>query len=172
MTTLQRPDDWEDPVVIPVATPPERILVPFDGSHNAERALAWACLIAEGTSAEVIVLVAFEQPTTLRGRGAVYVETVGEELNDEARELAEEAVARVAERGVRARGVVMRDDAARAILDTAEQDECDLIVMGRHGLTAELKRASSALDRFRELLAGGVSDKVARHASVPVLVVA
>ena len=38
----ERPADWESPVVVPEAEVPERILVPFDGSHNAERALAWA----------------------------------------------------------------------------------------------------------------------------------
>jgi nucleotide-binding universal stress UspA family protein len=171
MTSLPRPPDWDDPVSIPDIAPPTRVLVPFDGSHNAERALAWAALVAAAAGAEVVVTVAYEQPMTLRGRGSTYVETVGGELEDEATALAEEAVRVLTGRGLSARGVVVEAEAARAVLDTVDREKCDLVVMGRQGLTAELRRVSSVLDRFRELLQGGVADKVTRHATVPVLVV-
>lgn len=171
MSSLARPDDWDDPVQLPEVTSPKRILVPFDGSHNAERALAWAELVASTTRAEVVVVVAFEQPLTMRGRGAAYIETVRDELSHEATVLAQEAVELLRAHGVDARGIVVKGEPARAILDTADDERCDLIAIGRQGLTAEVRGVSGALDRFRELLQGGVAEKVTRHAAVPVLVV-
>lgn len=46
------------------------------------------------------------------------------------------------------------------ILEFAEAEDCDLIVLGRHGHTA-----------FRKILFGNVTEKVARHASCPVLII-
>lgn len=172
MNVHARPEDWEDPVVLPEVTSPQRVLVPFDGSHNAERALAWAAHVCDTEGAEVIVLVGFEQPLTLRGRGANYIEAVREELEEEAKQLAAEAVRLLIGRGVSARGLVVKGDVPHAILDTADAEGCDLVVIGRRGLSAEVGGMSSALDRVRDMLQGGVSDKVIRHASVPVLVVA
>lgn len=171
MTGHTRPGDWNDPVVVPVVGMPERILVPFDGSHNAERALAWAGGVA-GNGAEVVVMVGYEQPLTVRGRGAAYIESVREELETEARELAGEAVGQLHDRGVAARGVVVKGDVPRAILDIARTENCGLIVLGRQGLSAEVGGVTGALDRVHDLLQGGVSDKVIRHSPVPVLVVA
>ncbi len=171
MTTLARPDDWDDPVELAPVAAPKRLLVPFDGSHNSERALSWARLIALESSAEVIVMVAYEQPITMRGRGAAYIETIRDELSDEAIHLAQESVTLLIAQGVNARGVVVKGEPARAVLDTVDDESCDLIVIGRHGLTAELRGVASALDRFRDLLTGGVADKVTQHALIPVLVV-
>ena len=99
---------------------PKRVLVCFDGSHTSERALAWASLLAGATAAELVVIVAFEQPLTMRGRGALYVESIRDELEGEATELAREAVAALTGQGLNARGVVVKGEVAHAILDTAE----------------------------------------------------
>ena len=176
----ERPADWESPVVVPEAEVPERILVPFDGSHNAERALAWARMIALGTGSEVLVLVGYTQPLTMRGRGAAYIESVREdleiealrdELADEAAELAREGVQVLVTAGVQARGIVLKGDITRGILETAAQEGCGLILLGRQGLTAEVGGVSGAAGMIRDLLQGGVSEKVTRHAEVPVVVV-
>lgn len=164
----RRPDDWDEPVAISEAPTPRKILVPFDGSHTAERALAWSILAARNNDAEVVVVVAFDPPLTVKGRSASYVEEMKATLEGEAKELAEEAVARLLDRGVTARGVVVRGDVARAILATADEESVDLIVLGRQGLTHE---AGGTLEKFRALMSGGVAEKVSRHANVPVLVV-
>jgi nucleotide-binding universal stress UspA family protein len=163
-----RPDDWERAVEIPDAARPRRILVPFDGSHTAERALSWGILAARNNDAELIVVVAFDPPLTIRGRSASYVEERKATLEEEAKELAQEAVEALLARGMSARGIVAKDDVARAILQTADDESVDLIVIGRQGLTHE---AGGSLDRFRDLMSGGVAEKVSRHASVPVLMV-
>lgn len=169
MTT--RPHDWEAPVALPEVPTPIRVLVPFDGSHNGERALGHAARLAEAAAAEIIVMVGFEQPLTLRGRGAEYIESLRTELADEAADLAREAVQLLIGRGCRARGIVVKGEIARAILDTAEDERVDLIVMGRRGLSAELSGLHGAIDRLQRAIQGGVAHKVLEHARVPVLVV-
>lgn len=168
MNAFDRPDDWDNPVVVPTVSAPERVLVAFDGSHNSERALAWSALVARGASSEVIVLVGYTQPLTMRGRGAAYVEAVRDDLAGEAAELAAEGVQALVAESVRARGIVLKGDVARGIIETAQEEQCELIVMGRQGLTAE---SSGVAGRLRDLLQGGVAEKVTRHSEIPVLVV-
>lgn len=164
----RRPDDWDKPVEIPDAPVPRKILVPFDGSHTGERALAWSTLVARNNDAEIVVVVAFDPPLTVKGRGASYVEEMKATLEGEARELAEESVARLLDHGVTARGVVVKGDVARSILETADDESVDLIVLGRQGLTHEV---GGTIEKFRALMSGGIAEKVSRHANVPVLVV-
>lgn len=171
MNISAQPSDWENPIQLPEVTTPARVLVPFDGSHNAERALAWAAYVAQAGGQELVVVVAYEQPTTMRGRGAQYVEEVREHLEREATGLASEATVLMQERGVSARAIVIRGDIARSILDVAESERCGLVILGRQGISAELGGVASAIDRVRDLMQGGVAEKVVRHAPVPVLVV-
>jgi nucleotide-binding universal stress UspA family protein len=49
-------------------------------------------------------------------------------------------------------------DPASEILDRADEQECDLIVMGTHGLTG-----------LRRILMGSVAEQVSRKATCPVL---
>lgn len=166
-----RPHDWDEPVQLPELTNPRRVLVAFDGSHCAERALAWAASLCRAGGAELLVVCAYEPPLTVRGRGAAYVEEAREALAEEARDLAGEAVALLVGSGVNARGIVVADEPTRAVLDTAEDEAVELIVLGRSGLTAELRGLTGRIVRMRDLLTGGVADKVGRHGTVPVLLV-
>jgi nucleotide-binding universal stress UspA family protein len=166
-----RPHDWEAPVSLPEVSKPQRVLVAFDGSHNSERALAWAAYVARKRDIEVVVVVAYEQPLTMRGRGAPYIETITEQMEDEAKELANEAVGLLRDRGLAGRGIVIKGDVPRAILDTVESEACELVLIGRQGVSAEIGGVAGAIDKVRDMLQGGVSDKVVRHASVPVVVV-
>ena len=76
----------------------------------------------------------------------------------DARELATEAAELLIGRGRSARAVVVRGDPAEGILEIAESESADLIVMGRRGL-----------GRLRGVLVGSVSERVSRHAECPVL---
>ncbi len=171
MNTPNRPQDWEDPVSLPDVELPRRLLVAFDGSHNAERALAWAERVAALHDTEVVVVVAYEQPMTMRGRGATYIEEARMALEQEAKDLAAEAVQLLLERGRAGRAVVVRGDVPHAILDVAESEDCGLVLIGRQGISAEVGGLAGSLERVRNLLEGGVTDKVVRHAVVPVIVV-
>jgi nucleotide-binding universal stress UspA family protein len=165
----ERPDDWDDPVVIPELTVSfDTILVPFDGSHAAESALAHADRVAVATGGEIVVVVAYDPPITVRRRGILEVEHERSAQEAEATELAQESAAILLDRGRRARAVVVRGDPASAILETADAESADLVVMGRRGLGTEV---NAGLPFLRDLRQGSVAEKVARHAVVPVLLV-
>ena len=148
----------EEPLEIPELQDVHRILVPVDGSTGSEQGLAYANLIAGLTGAEVVVVVAFDPPLAIRRRGILQTEHLQVSMEKDARELATEAAELLVERGRSARAVIVRGHAAEAILDTAESEHVDLIVMGRRGL-----------GRLRGAIVGSVSERVARHAEVPVL---
>jgi nucleotide-binding universal stress UspA family protein len=166
--TDERPADWDEPVTLPaVDLSFERILVPFDGSHASEHALAWAKEFSGRTGAEVIVVVAYDPPFTVRRRGGITLESLRHEMESEAQSLAEEAVQLLVDRNVRARGIVVRGDVVDAILETAQDERADIIFLGRRGLSSEARAKGGR----HELVHGSVADKIARHAQAPVVLV-
>jgi nucleotide-binding universal stress UspA family protein len=168
MSTPERPADWDQPVTIPeVDTAFATVLVPFDGSRGAERALAYAARLAEVTGAEIVIVVAYDPPITVRRRGAITLDQIQSEMEEEATSLAVEAVEELEARGNEARGVVVRGEIVDAIIETAEGEGADIIILGRRGLSHDLRSQGG----MRELGHGSVADRVARHADVPVLVV-
>jgi nucleotide-binding universal stress UspA family protein len=155
-----RPPDWDEPLRIPeIASEIRTILAPVDGSEHSERGLAYASILAKATGAAIVVIVAFDPPHTIRRRGTIAVVSERSEMEQDAIELAEEAVALLKARGHEARAVAARGDAVSAILETADAEHADLVVMGRRGLSA------------LHGMVGSVSERVARHASVPVVLV-
>jgi nucleotide-binding universal stress UspA family protein len=142
-----------------------RVLIAYDGSDQAKEAIAVAArLFGRGTPATV--LHAWEPM-------AVYVGTLGmaatpipeeAEAQDEARaERRAEAGAQHARAlglAAEARAERFTSSAWRTIVDAAERDGADLIVMGTRGLSG-----------MRPLLLGSVSHHVAQHALCPVLIV-
>ncbi len=79
----------------------------------------------------------------------------------EARQLAIEAIVqRARAAGAEARGMTWDGDAGESIVDVAESESADLIVVGTHDRGA-----------VGRLFLGSVSDHVVRHARCPVMVV-
>jgi nucleotide-binding universal stress UspA family protein len=164
---MARPADWDAPVEIPeVETSLEKIAVLFDGSRASERALGFAAAFARYSGGEIIVVVAYNAPMTRRRRGGITVEGLRSEMEEEAHELASESVTLLIEKGLRARAIVVRGDIADAILDTIDAEAANIAILGRTGLTSEARGG----DR-REWGSGSVTDKVVRHATIPVMVV-
>ncbi len=152
------PVDDDEPLRIPeIDTTMERILCPVDGSEGSEISLAWADAISSVTDAEIVVVVACDPPVTIRRRGILEVEHLRVEMEEDAKEIATEAIELLLARGRRARAIVVVGEPVEAILETSQTEDVDLIVMGRRGR-----------GRLPGALVGSVSEKVARHAPVPV----
>ena len=132
-----------------------KILVAYDGSESAKRALEEAAKLIRDGGSVTVVSVAEELPQF--GRAAAML--VPEEHDERRREL-REAKTMLAERGIAAEVVERRGDAATMILDEAEKEGVELIVMGTRGLGSG-----------RRWLLGSVSTKVLHHAPSNVLVV-
>jgi nucleotide-binding universal stress UspA family protein len=129
-----------------------RIVIGYDGSDAAKRALERAAALANGGPVVVVSAV-----TPLISRAAQIADPV--EAEDHARHLAE-AKARLGELGVDANAVEGIGDPATVIVAEAEEIGADLIVVGSEG--------KSLIER---LLVGSVSSEVARKAAADVLVV-
>jgi nucleotide-binding universal stress UspA family protein len=156
-----RPDNWDQPTTIPDIPPTmRRILVAIDGSDHAELGLAHAAREATWSGAEVLVLVAFDHPVRFRRRGMLPADAFLAQLEADAVELAGEATELLLSRGLRARAIAVQGEAVEAIIETADAEDVDLVVIGRRGL-----------GHLRELLIGSVSDRVVTRCRRPVLVV-
>ncbi len=125
-----------------------KILVAYDGSAEAKLAVERAAEIAKLEHAEVAVISVV--PITTSGRGGGIDPT--DDVPRHARQL-DEAIARLAELGTTARGIETVGHAAEGIIQTAESEGTNLIVIGSRG--------RSGVTRF---LMGSVSARVAQHA--------
>lgn len=144
---------------------PAKILLPSDGSEDAELAAQTAVDLAEKTGSELHVLtVGRRYPATYYEAHAygAYDERIAEECRQEAREVLEQQV-RIVERlggKVAESHLMIRSRRDEAIVQLAEEIGAGLIVMGSRGLGG-----------VRRALLGSVSDSVVRHAHCPVLIV-
>ncbi|MEW2548251.1 universal stress protein [Streptomyces sp. NPDC047002] len=133
-----------------------RIVVGYDGSRSALRALEWAKNRAAATGTAVDAVIAWQLPATYGWAGYA---TERELARWADRELSE-AVARVLDTGPYApvHEHVRCGNAARVLLDMAEGAE--LLVLGSHGRGG-----------FARVLIGSVAAHCVRHAPCPVVVV-
>jgi nucleotide-binding universal stress UspA family protein len=134
----------------------KKILVAIDGSTYSKLVLPAAIEVATKFDGEIVVLHVSEHD---RGRAAVFTL----ETPAEATTMVGAAVRTAREAGVTAKGE-LRDVAvghiAKAIVETAETNAIDLIVMGSRGLSD-----------VQGLVLGSVTHKVMQTTDVPVLVV-
>ena len=138
----------------------DRILVPTDGSSETERAVEHAAELAVAHGAELHGVYVVNSATF----AGLPMETSWEGVGDVLREEGEAALERVEEiaaaHGVAATSRVLEGSPSRRIVEYAEAEDCDLVVMGTHG--------RGGIDR---LLLGSVAEGVVRASSVPVLTV-
>jgi nucleotide-binding universal stress UspA family protein len=139
----------------------ERILVGYDGSDNAERALTRAIQVAKQFKAEVrIVVVADTMSYAVAASGGLY-RRFNEQTKENAVNLASAALDTAKDAGLK--DVYASDEEgqpADMILTLATEYKVNLIVVGRRGVRG--------LERF---LMGSVSSAVINNAKCDVLVV-
>jgi nucleotide-binding universal stress UspA family protein len=131
-----------------------RILLAYDGSEGAEKALDMARTLARRFSANILVVVAFDQLPRVSSPSAEDMRHI-----HESRAVADRISKLLRDEGIEAESDVLEGPAADAIINAAEARDIDLIVMGSRGF-----------GQFRGLLLGSVSDRVLHYANVPVLV--
>jgi nucleotide-binding universal stress UspA family protein len=140
--TPDAPDDWYE------------IVVGYDGSEPARRALTRAATLANERTRIVVVGIAEPYPrsgvTIPANRDSAESQRRRDELDD--------ARALLSDRGVEADVVHARGDAVKVLVEASRH--ADLVIVG-----------SRKLSRFRRLVLGSVSAKVVRDAASDVLVV-
>ena len=131
----------------------KRILAPTDFSDLSAEGVRYACKLAKDVGAQVVILnvVVLDESNV-----------VGKREMEAHKQRLDEFVGRVTHRAadLKPREVVVAGQPYGAIVDCAEKEHIDLIVISSHG--------RSGLSR---MLIGSVTDKLLRAATCPVLVV-
>jgi nucleotide-binding universal stress UspA family protein len=137
-----------------------KILVPTDGSVEAQEAGRYAAELAQALGAKVTLLNVVQLPRLPARFLEMADEALKRELFDTGKGILESARQSFADVGVPVTIELREGRPADVIMLTAVQGKFDLIVMGSRGL-----------DPSESILLGGVSDQVIRHARCPVLIV-
>jgi nucleotide-binding universal stress UspA family protein len=138
------------------------IVVGTDGSETAARALGEAARLAKAMGAELHIVSAYEPVRGARIAGApkraAEVWAVAPDSTVQA--VVEEAVAGARTHGVTAKSHTLTGDAADALVQVAELEQADLIVVGSQGMHGAKR------------VLGSVPNKVSHQARCSVLIVA
>jgi nucleotide-binding universal stress UspA family protein len=140
------------------------IVVGTDGSETAGEAVRQATDLAKSIGAQVHVVSAFEPVGNQRLREERTQVPDDMQWMVHAREDVEAtlrtAAERIGEAGVNVETYARQGDPADAILDVAEEQNADLIVVGNKGMTGA-----------KRFLLGSVPNKVSHHAPCSVLII-
>lgn len=140
-----------------------RILVPLDGSPTSDSALDQGIALARLCGASMALVMVYDPYPYIAAAAeyASYQVELAEDLRREAEQTVSAARSKVEAAGLLvSTQVIDVQKVWRAILDVAQAEQVDLIVMGSHG--------RSGLDK---LVMGSVTQRVLQHTHLPVLVV-
>jgi nucleotide-binding universal stress UspA family protein len=142
----------------------QTIVVGTDGSETARKAVREAVALAKSVGASVGIVSAYEPVSKQRLREESRQAPVDTQWAINAREDVDATLKEAAE-GVEDSGVddsifAREGDPADAILDVAEEENADLIVVGNKGMTGA-----------KRFLLGSVPNKVSHHAPCSVLII-
>ena len=140
------------------------ILIPTDGSELAERAVAHGLALAKFVGAMVTIIIAEEQIGTwlsfAEAGAAEQFANYTEEIKKHAARVLDRGANAAKQAGVPCDTIHVQDvQPYAAIIATATDRGCDLIVMASHGRSG-----------LSAMVLGSVTNKVLTHAKIPVLV--
>src|SRR3954447_4834964 len=138
------------PTMIPIKT----ILHPTDFSKPSEYALRFACALARDYGARLLLLHVVEPPVYYGELGMTV--PLPADFHEGLQERLEHLIP--ADAGVPVEAIQIEGNASAEILRIAEEEHCNLIVLGTHGRTG-----------LSRVLLGSVAEDVIRHSRVPVL---
>jgi nucleotide-binding universal stress UspA family protein len=134
-----------------------RILIPIDGSQQADKALDSAIHLSKALANEVHLSILHVNP-----RLTLNVPAIGMDLEvaleEEGKDIIESAKAKLDQEGLAYAAITTGGDPATVICQMAQDEDIDLIVMGSRGVRL-----------ITEMLLGSVSHAVVQHAHCPVL---
>ena len=139
----------------------KKIVVGTDGSPTAGVALDHAIGLAKATGAVVHIVNAYRATTTLAALGPGFVPTPDfDVMEEDARRVCAEAAEIARAAGLDVVTHTAEGDPADALVNVAEHEDADLIVVGNRGMMGA-----------RRFLTGSVPNRVAHHCPCNLLVV-
>ncbi len=137
-----------------------KVLVGYDGSDNARRALKRAIELVKQSSGELRILVVVDTISFSARSMAQFSSSVTNAMFEQAETTLAEALDMAKKAGVKAWGQVESGGPSDMILTYAAETKADLIVTGRRGMRGVMR-----------FLMGSVSSSVMSHSECDVLVV-
>ena len=145
---------------------PQKILLAYDGSAHSKEALTWAIDLSLQFGAALVAVKVMEPDVSHRS-GAMFQEGYGVTLHErfiEMRKMDEKQMADVIEAGrktgIEVKTEILYGNVAATILEYAEKNAANMIVVGAKGRGA-----------LEELLMGSVTRNLVSLSRIPVLVV-
>ena len=145
----------------------KRILVPTDGSENAERAGEYAISLADLSGADIIVLNVIDTYYLASIVQPDVRESVDEELRTSVKRAVERFEAKIEEnkcngkcQNVKFKILIKEGKPVDVILKTIDEEKIDQVIIGKSG--------KDGLERF---LLGNTTERVLKEAKVPVNVI-
>ena len=139
----------------------KQIIVPVDFHQHTDELAAFAIDIAKKLGAKPTFINVVENVATVAGYSDIYP-TSYLEIDEEIQGYAKKMMAALLEKNKSAcpecAGLVLRGDVADGIVEYAEKQATDLIVMGTHGAKG-----------IEKILLGSVAERVVKRASCPIL---
>jgi nucleotide-binding universal stress UspA family protein len=139
---------------------PRSIVVGTDGSEAAQEAVRQATDLASREGARLHLVAAYPDPQVLREKITGGATTQPVDLRGVAISVLKRAEHYVQDKGVELETHAREGDPAEVIIQVANEQQADLIVVGSRGLTG-----------IRRFLLGSVSNKVSHHAPCSVMIV-
>jgi len=145
-------------------SPFSKILVGIDQSESSDLTFEYAIRLSKLSGARIYLVYVIQIPQT--AGSFVGISDLEKYLEEEAQKLLDSIVMRAAkkfnlgENIINIEKIIKKGHPSKVILDLSKSIDVDLIVVGSRGLGS-----------VKEFLLGSVSHSVARHASVPVLIV-
>jgi nucleotide-binding universal stress UspA family protein len=137
-----------------------KVLVPYDGSEQAEEALRFALRTHEDAGVVVLHVIDLVGKGGKKQSKAAWWDMWYEDREKLAEERLEEARTIAEDEGREITTEVRTGKPSKKIIEYAEEEDVDTIVMGRQGETG-----------LSRVLLGSAADNVARHSDIPVTLV-
>ena len=139
----------------------DRILVPLDFSEHAEAILEWASHLGSQHGSQLILLHVYHLPVEFQQlEGAYLPPDFWSNVKSEAEQSLERYTTELQGRGQKVEAIVREGYPATVIIEEAESQGADLIVIGTHGLSG-----------LKHLLLGSIAERVVQKATCAVLTV-
>lgn len=141
----------------------KKILFPTDGSVPAEKAFKYVEDIALKYDAEVVLLHTYYVVDAFNGKPSnhyVYLEKVEKNMIAHGEEVLAKTKEALEAKGIKVTTFLEKGVVGATVIDKAETENCDVIVMGSRGL-----------GNITSLLISSASNYVVHHAKRPVLLI-
>jgi len=136
-----------------------KILVGLDGSERSRYALEEALNFAKNTKAEVIAVSVIPPQRELVSSFSLFTH-IKDLIRKNYKKALEEAKDLAEEKGLTIKTVLEEGNPHEKIIEVSQKEGCDLIVIGRRGLTA-----------FEKILLGSTAHRVINNSPIDVLIV-